>query len=68
MNTYLARFLNPSGNPDDIEEIYLDAEDSQDAEGQAVRHVDNHIFNDVELLSVELVDPGELYNESTEAI
>jgi hypothetical protein len=68
MNVYLAKFLNPSGNPEDIEEIYLNADDSQDANDQAVKHVDNHIFNDVELLSVELVDPGELYNEATDSI
>lgn len=62
--------LNPSANPDEVEEEYIYADNRHDAENEAARLVAEHPFNDVSLLSVRLVDPQELYHneESTAAI
>jgi hypothetical protein len=65
IQTYLVQIYNPSANPDEIEERYIDADGVMDAELQAADMVANHVVPDVRLISVTLVDPGELYHEST---
>ena len=67
MNTYLVTLLNPAANPDEIEEEYIYADSQREAENEAANLVARHPFNDVELLSVRLVDPQELYNEESSA-
>lgn len=67
INTYLVTLLNPAANPDEIEEEYIYAYNQQDAENEAANLVARHPFNDVELLSVRLIDPQELYHEESTA-
>ena len=62
-NTYRVTLKNPSANPSEIEEEYLTADTDKDAELAALDLVARHPFDDVELVSVELVEPGELYHE-----
>lgn len=63
INTYLVTLLNPAANPDEIEEEYIYAYNQTDAEKEARALVARHPFNDVELLSVRLIDPQELYHD-----
>jgi hypothetical protein len=56
--------LNPSGNPDEIEEEYVTADNKHEAEQEAETIIARHPFNDIKLLSVELVTPGELYHDN----
>ena len=65
METYLVTLHNPSANPEEYEEQYVDAEGQKDAELQAADIIANHVFDDVALVSVVRVDPAELYHEST---
>ena len=67
-NTYLVTLHNPSANPDEFEERYVYADGQRDADLQAEEIVASHVFDDVRLVSVTLVEPGELYHdyESTE--
>lgn len=65
INTYRVTLLNPAANPDEIEEEYVYASSQQDAEQEASRIVARHPFDDVEIVGVDLVDPGELYHETT---
>jgi hypothetical protein len=65
LNTYLVTLQNPSANPDEFEERYIDADGDKDAELQAAEMVASHIFDDVKLISVTLVEPQELYHEPT---
>ncbi len=64
-NIYRAVFLNPSANPDEIETEYIPADNQSEAENEAARIIARHPFNDVSLLSVELVDPQDLYHEDS---
>ncbi len=56
---------NPAANPDEIETRYVFAEDYQDAQAQAVDIIDNHVFNDVSLVSVDLCEPGDFYDQES---
>jgi hypothetical protein len=67
LNTYLVTLHNPAANPEEFEERYIDADDSKDAELQAEEIVANHPFSDVRLISVTLVEPGELYHDEYES-
>ena len=67
-NVYLVTLLNPSGNPDEIEEEYVTADNQAEAENEAARIIARHPFNDIELLGVKLVDPQDLYHESTSTL
>lgn len=62
-NVYRVTLLNPAANPDEIEEEYISADSQREADEEAAGLVARHPFNDVSLLSVELVDPGDLYHD-----
>ena len=62
-NVYRVTLRNPSANPDELEEEYIHADSQKDAELEAIELVARHPFNDVSLLSVELVEPLELYRD-----
>lgn len=64
-DTYLVRLRNPSANPSEIEEEYITADSDKDAQLAALDLIARHPFDDVELISVELVEPGELYHEES---
>ena len=64
INTYRVTLRNPAANPDEIEEEYISADSQHEADEEAAGIVARHPFNDVELLSVELVEPGELYHDN----
>jgi len=63
LDTYLVLLHNPSANPEEYEERYIDADDQKDADLQALDIIADHPFNDVELVSVTRVSPEELYHE-----
>jgi hypothetical protein len=63
METYKVTLFNPSGNPEEIETEYVSAESQKDAELDAIGIVARHPFDDIEIISVELVSPRELYHE-----
>lgn len=65
INTYRVTLRNPAANPDEIEEEFIYADDQKDAELEAIALVARHPFNDVELISVDLVEPGQLYHETS---
>lgn len=56
---------NPAANPEEYEERYVDADDSHDAELQALDIIADHPFNDVSLVSVARVSPEDLYHEES---
>lgn len=62
-NTYCVTLQNPAANPAELEEEYITADSDKDAELQALELVAQHPFDDVRLVSVALVEPGELYHE-----
>lgn len=64
-NVYRVTLLNPAANPDEIEEEFIYADDQKEAELEAIALVARHPFNDVSLLSVDLVEPGELYHDES---
>jgi hypothetical protein len=63
INTYRVSLLNPAANPSEIEEEYVSADSQKEAELEALSLIARHPFADVELISVELVEPGSLYHE-----
>ena len=63
-DTYRVTLRNPSANPDEMEEEYIYADSQKDAELEAIQLVARHPFNDVELVSVELLEPGDLYHDA----
>jgi hypothetical protein len=64
-NVYRVTLLNPSGNPDEIEEEYITADNQPEAENEAAGIIARHPFNDIQLLDVKLVDPQDLYHEES---
>jgi hypothetical protein len=62
-NVYLVTLRNPSGNPTEIEEEYITADSQKDAELAAMDLVARHPFDGVSLISVQLIEPGDFYNE-----
>jgi hypothetical protein len=62
-NTYLVILKNPSGNPQETEERYITADSQKDAELEAMDIVAHHPFDDVTLVSVDLVEPRDLYHD-----
>ena len=63
IETYKITLFNPSGNPEETEVEYVSADSQKEAELEAIRIVARHPFDDIELISVELVEPRELYHE-----
>ena len=63
LDTYLVVLHNPSANPEEYEEQYVDADGQKDGELQAADIIANHVFDDVQLVSVTRVNPD--YHEST---
>jgi hypothetical protein len=66
-DTYRVTLRNPSGNPSEIEEEYIPADSQHEADLKASDLAARHPFDDVEVVAVELVEPGELYHEETPA-
>jgi len=62
-NLYKVTIKNPSANPSELEEEYITADSDKDAELAALDLVARHPFDDVSLVSVELVEPGDLYHD-----
>jgi hypothetical protein len=64
VDVYRVTIRNPSANPEPFEIQYIDADDEHDADLQARDIVADHPVSDVALVSVELVEPGQLYHDS----
>lgn len=64
-DTYRVTLRNPSANPSEYEEEFITADSQHEADRAAEDLVARHPFDDVEIVSVELVEPGELYHETT---
>lgn len=62
-DTYRVTLRNPSANPDEIETEYVTADSQHEADLAADDLVARHPFSDVEVVSVELVEPGQFYHE-----
>lgn len=61
--TYLVTLHNPAANPSEYEEEYITADSQKDADLAALDLIARHPFDDVELVSVVRVDPGDLYHD-----
>jgi len=64
-NTYRVTLHNPSANPSEFEEEYITADTDKDADLAAADLIAKHPFEDVTLVSVELVEPGDLYHDES---
>lgn len=64
-DTYKITLRNPAANPQEIEEEFITADTQHEADLAAEDLVARHPFDDVEVVAVELVEPGDLYHETT---